>query len=213
MEINFLSSIKKINRKINLRSAKTKDSIILSKKFGYEYFDGNRKYGYGGYYNDGRWLNVAKKIITKYKLKRNSKVLDIGCAKGYLVSSLCSLKIDAWGIDISKYAIAKSEETIREKLTLGNAKNLNFPDNYFDAVVSFNTIHNLKEEDCIKSLKEIMRVSKKYKFVQVDAYETQKEKKDFLKWVLTAETHGTPDFWYKIFAKAKYDGDWYWTKV
>jgi ubiquinone/menaquinone biosynthesis C-methylase UbiE len=213
MEINFLSSVKKINRAINIRAKKTQKNILVSKNFDYDYFDGDRKFGYGGYYNDGRWNKVAKKIINHYKLKENSKVLDVGCAKGYLVSALCSFNINAFGIDISEYAIKNSEASIRDKLTKCNAKNLSFKDNYFDAVISFNTIHNLKESDCIKSLQEIMRVSKKSKFVQVDAYENNKEKKDFLNWVLTAETHGTPEYWYKIFKKANYDGDWFWTKV
>ena len=212
-EINFLSSVKKIKRNLENREKKNKKIISISKKFSAEYFDGERKYGYGGYINDGRWKKVAEKIINFYDLKENSKILDVGCAKGFLVNELNLLGIDAYGIDISEYALSKAERKFKKKLSICNAKKINFPDNYFDLVISFNTIHNLAYDDCLLSIKEIIRTSNKYKFIQVDAYENNTEKEDFLKWVLTAETHGTPKFWLDIFEETNYDGDWYWTKV
>ena len=213
VEINFLSSVKKINRNLKVREKKDEKIISISKKFSKEYFDGNRKYGYGGYVNDGRWKDVAKKIINHYSLKENSKILDVGCAKGFLVNEFNIFKMDAYGIDISEYALSKAEGEFKSKLLIGNAKRIDFPDNYFDLVISFNTIHNLPYNDCISSITEIIRTSKKYKFIQVDAYDNEIEKKEFLKWVLTAETHGTPKFWLDLFKKTNYDGDWYWTKV
>ena len=58
----------------------------VAKKYGVDYWDGNRKYGYGGYkYIPGRWKNVAIKIIEKFKLKNNSYILDVGCGKGFLL--------------------------------------------------------------------------------------------------------------------------------
>ena len=52
----------------------------IAKKYGKEYWDGNRRYGYGGYkYIPGRWRDVAKKLIKFYKLKAGSRVLDVGC--------------------------------------------------------------------------------------------------------------------------------------
>ena len=121
--------------------------------------------------------------------------------------------MDAYGIDISEYALSKAEGEFKNKLSICNAKKINFPDNFFDLVISFNTIHNLAYKDCLLSIKEIIRTSKKNKFIQVDAYENDREKEEFLKWVLTAETYGTPKFWLDLFKKTNYDGDWYWTKV
>ena len=212
-EINFLSSIKKIKRHLSYRNLKNIETINISKKFEREYFDGDRKYGYGGYVNDGRWKKVAEKFINYYKLEKGSKILDIGCAKGFLVHEFNKLGMDSYGIDISQYAMKCSDDKIKKKLSICNAKKIHFQDNFFDLVVSFNTIHNLPLDSCFKAILEINRIAKKHRFIQVDAYSNHQEKKIFLKWVLTAETHGTPKFWLDLFKKANYDGDWYWTKV
>jgi ubiquinone/menaquinone biosynthesis C-methylase UbiE len=211
--INLLQSIPKIKRNVNQRSKKTKTHVKISKKFGKDYFDGKREYGYGGYKYDGRWKPVAKRIVTHFNLKSGNKVLDIGCGKGFLVKDLVNIGIDAYGVDISSYALKNSEKEIESRLYKGNAKELNFSDNSFDVVLSFNCIHNLKKKDCIRALMEIERISKGKSFVQVDCYENEIEKKLFLDWVLTAETHGYPNDWFEIFKKAKYSGDWFWTKV
>ena len=213
VEVNFLSSVKKIKRNIEVREMKNEKIINISKKFSSEYFDGDRKYGYGGYFNDGRWKKVAKKIIDYYSLDKNSKILDVGCAKGFLVNELNLLGRDAYGIDISQYALSKYEGEFKKKIFKCNSKKINFPDNYFDLVISFNTIHNLVYDECKLSIKEIIRTSNNHKFIQVDAYENNEEKEEFLKWVLTAQTHGTPKFWLEMFKETCYDGDWYWTKV
>lgn len=213
-KVNLLKSTKKKKEELEKRiSLKNNNIINISKKFGKEYFDGSRLYGYGGYKYDGRWVKVAKNLIKHFKLKKNSKILDVGCAKGFLVRDLYDQGMNAFGIDISKYALKNCDKKIKNRLFYGNAKKINFEDNSFDLVVSINCVHNLKEKYCIKALKEIQRVSKGKSFVQVDAYENLKEKKLFLKWVLTAKTHGSPAMWKKIFNKAGYKGDYYWTKV
>ena len=212
-KINLLKSISKTKRNVKQRSKKTKNHIKISKKFAKDYFDGKREYGYGGYRYDGRWIPVAKRIVSHFNLKLGSKVLDIGCGKGFLVKDLVNIGMDAYGIDLSSYALRNSEKEINTRLFKGNAKKLNFPNNSFDAILSFNCIHNLKEKDCIQALMEIERVSKGKSFVQVDCYENEREKKSFLNWVLTAETYGYPNEWFEIFEKAKYRGDWFWTKV
>ena len=213
VKVNLLNSISKIKRNVNQRLKKTKYHIKISKKFGKDYFDGERKYGYGGYKYDGRWKPVAKRIVSHFNLKSGSKVLDIGCGKGFLVKDLLDRGIDAYGLDISSYALKNCEKSVSSKLYKGDAKKLNFSNNFFDAVVSINCIHNLKKKNCIKALMEIERVSKGKSFVQVDCYENEREKKSFLNWVLTAETYGYPNEWFEIFEKAKYRGDWFWTKV
>jgi ubiquinone/menaquinone biosynthesis C-methylase UbiE len=215
MKINLLSSLPKVTRSISARKKnKSKKIIMESKKFERNYFDGPRKFGYGGYVYDGRWKSVAKRIVKEYNLKKGSKVLDVGCGKGFLVKDLLDLGIDAYGLDISEYAIKNCENAVIGRIHLGNAKKLPFKKNSFDFVISINCIHNLNRNNCIIALKEISRVSKSKKsFVQVDSYDTKEEKSIFLNWVLTAVTHYYPNGWLKLFKEARYKGDWFWTKV
>jgi SAM-dependent methyltransferase len=213
-EVNLLKSLPASKKNVEKRSeGKSEDVIAASKKYGELYFDGPREYGYGGYKYDGRWIPVAKDIIKHFNLKKGSKVLDVGCAKGFLVKDLLNLGIDAYGIDISQYALNNCEAETIGRLHLGSAEKLPFPDNSFDAVIAINSIHNLEKQKCLSALKEIQRVSPHNSFVQVDSYRNEKEKEIFLSWVLTAEFHGYPDEWISLFKEAGYKGDYYWTIV
>ena len=211
-EINLLKSIPKIKRNIKLRVNEDKDKYVeIASKFGKDYFDGDRKYGYGGYYYDGRWVTVAKDIISHFKLKKGDKVLDVGCGKGFLVKDLLSFGIDAYGVDISNYALMKCEPEVLGRLHLGSCDNLFFPDNSFAAVVSINTIHNLDKKGCLQSIKEIERLAPGKGFIQVDSFKNERQKKIFENWVLTAKFYDYPNNWINLFNKAKYTGDWSWT--
>ena len=193
VEINLLRSLPKGKRNVKMRStAKTDEHIRISKQYGQMYFDGPREYGYGGYKYDGRWIPVAKDIIKHFNLNKNDKVLDVGCGKGFLVKDLVSFGIDAYGIDISQYAIDHCEKEVVERLKIGSADHLTFPDNSFNAVISINTIHNLPKEKCLKAVREIERLAPGKSFIQVDSYRNEKQKKIFESWVLTAKFHGFP---------------------
>ncbi len=214
MEINLLKKYPKPNRNLEKRSLeKTSDSIQLARKFGKDFFDGDRKYGYGGFkYNEKYWTEVVKDFINYYKLTNGSKVLDLGCAKGYMLYDIKRQfpDIEVYGIDISEYAIKNCHPEIKENVYIGNAKKINFADNFFDLVISINTIHNLELEDCKKSIKEIIRVSKKNAFLTVDAYNTKEEKERMYKWNLTAKTIMSVNEWKKLFDELDYYGDYYW---
>ncbi len=140
----------------------------------------------------------------------NSRILDIGCAKGFLVSELCR-NADAYGLDISQYALRNCRTDVVGRLHLGSAHQLNFPDDSFDLVLSINTLHNLPRQLVKRSLQEIMRVSRGKAFIQVDSYHTPDEKERFEDWVLTSEFHGYPKDWLQLFSEAGYDGDYAWT--
>ena len=158
---------------------------------------------------------MAERLVSHYKLKENYKVLDVGCGKGFLVKDLLDTKfqVDAYGIDISEYALRNSFQKLSGRLHFGSAVSLPFPDNSFDLVVSFNTLHNLKRSELIESLTEIERVTKGPSFVQVDSYTNEREKEIFLKWVLTAEFHDYPKGWFEVFDEAKFTGDYFWTII
>lgn len=213
-EVNLLDRYPKAKRNIAKRAhAKTPDHIKISREYGEMYFDGPREYGYGGYRYDGRWKPIAEDIIKHFNLKSGMRVLDIGCAKGFLVKDLMQVcpGLEAFGIDISEYAIEHCEPEVNGRVFVGNAEHLDFPDNSFDAVISINTIHNLPRVRCKKALSEIERVAPGKGYVQVDSYYTPEQKEIFLDWVLTAEFHDYPEGWKQLFKEAGYTGYYYWT--
>lgn len=211
-EVDLLRALPKGKRNVTSRAiAKTSENIRISKEFGEMYFDGPRELGYGGYRYDGRWQPVARDIADHFGLKPGDRFLDIGCAKGFLVKDMLALGIDAYGIDVSTYALMNCEPEVVGRLHLGNALSLPFPDKSFQAVTSINTIHNLSRELCITAIAEMERIAPGKGFIQVDSYNTPEDKELFESWVLTAEYHDYPSEWEKVFKSAKYTGDWYWT--
>ena len=137
----------------------------------------------------------------------------MGCAKGFLVKDLLSLGIDAYGIDVSEYAIQNCEPEVVGRLHLGTAEKLPFPSKSFQAVVSVNTLHNLARPECIRALQEIERLAPGRGFVQVDSYYTEEQKNIFESWVLTAKFYGYPKDWTQVFNEAGYTGHYYWTII
>ena len=214
VEIDLLSSLPKARRSTADRAnAKTAEHVRIAREYGWEFFDGEREFGYGGYSYDGRWISVAKRMVEHFQLKPGDRVLDVGCAKGFLVKDFVDLGIDAFGLDISKYAILNCPTDIVGRLHIGSADNLPFPDDSFAAVVSINVIHNLPLEGCIRALQEMERLAPGRGFVQVDSYHTAEQKATFEKWVLTARYHESPAEWVALFDEAGYTGDWYWTII
>jgi SAM-dependent methyltransferase len=213
-ELDLLRSLPKGKRNIKAReTAKTEEHIRISKEYGQMYFDGPREYGYGGYSYDGRWQPVAKDIVDHFGLKAGDRVLDVGCAKGFLVKDLLALGIDAYGIDVSHYALMNCEPEVVGRLHLGSADCLPFPDCSFNVVLSLNTIHNLPKNRCKVALQEIERLAPGMGFVQVDSYLNAEQKKLFESWVLTAQFYDYPSIWLDLFLESGYTGDYYWTII
>ena len=216
-EINLLRSYPKAKRNLEKRQqAKTSESIAIARQYGREYFDGPRDVGYGGYRYDGRWLPIARDIVAHYGLKPGNRVLDIGCAKGFLVKDMMIAcpGLEVFGIDVSEYAVLNCEPEVVGRLHIGSCDQLPFPDASFDALLSINTLHNMDREGCLESLGEMKRVCKGNRmYVQVDSYRTPEERDLFLSWVLTARFHDYPEGWRALFAEAGYDGDYYWTII
>jgi ubiquinone/menaquinone biosynthesis C-methylase UbiE len=211
-EINLLNSYPKVESRLETRTTITIEDQKIASAFDFDYFDGDRRYGYGGYnYDPKYWTKVVSDFISHYSLKQTDAILDIGCAKGFLLADfaiqLPSAKLS--GIDISEYAIENCHPLMRGKLTVANAMDLPFDDNSFDLVVSVNTLHNLDYEGCISALSEIQRVSKKFSFVMVDGWKSNKERRDLESWVLTAKTVLSDKEWKRLFLEAGYKGDYY----
>ncbi|HEY6280705.1 MAG TPA: methyltransferase domain-containing protein [Burkholderiales bacterium] len=215
-KVNLLARLPKPKRNIQKRTeAQTPENIAIARQHGEAYFDGPREVGYGGYRYDGRWIPIAEDIVRHFKLKPGDRVLDVGCAKGFLVKDLMKVcpGLEAFGLDISEYALMHCEPEVVGRLHLGSADKLPFPDKSFNAVISLNTIHDLERADAVRAVREVERLAPGRGFIQVDSYETPEQRELFLSWVLCAKFHDYPDGWIKLFKEAGYTGDWYWTII
>lgn len=213
-EINLMDRYPKSTRPIDERGQKsTAAHIALAAQFGKDYFDGSRLTGYGGYHYHPRfWTDTVRRFRDHYALKDTARILDVGCAKGFMLYDFSLLMPDAdlVGLDISEYALAHSKPEIADRLLLGNARSLPFEDNSFDLVISINTIHNLKPDECQQALSEIDRVSRQHAFVMVDAWHNDDEKQRMTDWNLQAKTVQHVNDWKSMFARARYKGDFWW---
>lgn len=182
----------------------------IAKQYGYDYWDGERKYGYGGYHYDGRWNTVARKIAEHYQLKAGDKVLDVGCGKAYLLYELTQVVpgLIVKGIDISEYGLAHAKEEIRDCLQYGKAQEIPFEDNEFDLVISLTTLHNLKVFDLKKAIQEIERVSKGNSYIMVESFRNDEEEVNMLYWQLTCASYYSVEEWEWLYKEWGYTGDY-----
>ncbi|MCG2661586.1 MAG: class I SAM-dependent methyltransferase [Kiritimatiellae bacterium] len=213
MEINFLDTHPKTNRNYDKRALeKTPEVVRIAKQFDKEFFDGDRKCGYGGYKYDGRWKAVAARMKDYYKLADNCAILDIGCAKGFLLHDFKELmpNCSVAGIDVSQYAIDHAMPSVKPYLKVASAEKLPYPDKSFDLVISINSVHNLPPERLKTALKEVERGSRGHSYITVDAWRNETERGNLYKWVLTAETMMHVEDWKKLFNEVGYTGDYWW---
>lgn len=211
-EVNLLDLYPRVKRDLDHRAAVSEENRKIAKRFGKEFFDGNRDQGYGGFKYDGRWVAIVKRMRDYYKLEETAGILDVGSGKGFMLHDfkLIMPKCTVAGIDISEYAIDQTMEEVKPFCRVANCKDLPYEDRSFDLVISINTVHNLKREECKRAIQEIERVGKKHMFIVVDAYKDDDEKARMYKWNLTAETILHADQWKELFEEAGYTGDYYW---
>ncbi|WP_239420366.1 class I SAM-dependent methyltransferase [Synechococcus sp. KORDI-100] len=197
--------------RVNDREYPKEKAARIAKKWDFDYWDGDRRICYGGYkYIEGRWASLAQKLVSHYCLTERSKILDIGCGKGYLlydISKIINPK-EIYGLDISEYAITNGKKEIKNRLFQGNCTQLPWPDNYFDFVISINTLHNLCIYDLKKAISEIQRVTKKNSYICVESYRDEIEKTNLLYWQVTCESFYNTKEWEWIFNEYEYTGDY-----
>jgi len=211
--VDFATKIHKSTKRDYVRRVVEHDKAEcaeIATEFGQDYWDGERRFGYGGYHYDGRWRPVAELMAQHYKLRSDAHILDIGCGKGFLLYEFTQVLPEAqvFGVDISEYAIKNAKEEVKTFLRVGNANQLPFEDHSFDFVVSINTLHNLYIYDLWQALKEIERVAKTSKHITIEAYRSEREKVNLLYWQLTCHTFHTPQEWEWIFRQTGYTGDY-----
>ncbi len=184
--------------------------MAIAKQYGKDYWDGDRRYGYGGYRYDGRWGVVAERLIEHYQLPANARILDVGCGKGFLLHELKLRLPEARvaGFDISTYALDHAKDEVRPHLfEHGAAEPYPYGDDEFDLVISLGTLHNLGLPELRRALREIERVGKRA-YVMVEAFRNDSELYNLQCWALTCETFLRPEYWIWFFAEAGYNGDY-----
>ncbi len=214
--IDFMSVLHKSTQRDYLARVNDPDypkakAAELSKSWGFDYWDGDRRICYGGYrYMEGRWEKVARALVEHYGIKPGDKILDVGCGKGFLLYDFTKVVpgVEIYGIDVSSYAISNSKEEIRDHLQVGSATSLPYPDNYFDLVFSINTFHNLHNYELDLALREFERVGKQNKYICVESYRNEIEKANLLYWQVTCEAFCTPQEWLWWFELTGYTGDY-----
>ena len=213
-EINLLKEYPKSKRNLDERVSEKSEVVReIARRFDKDFFDGDRKHGYGGFaYSPKFWQPVIPSFQKYWQLDSSKSFLDVGCAKGFLIYDLMQLipGMKLQGIDISKYAIENCKVEVKEYLKIADAKKLPYEDNSFDVVISINTVHNLGKKDCALALQEIERVSRGNSFVTVDAYRNEDEKNRMFAWNLTGKTIMSVEEWIIFFKEIGYTGDYYW---
>ena len=211
--IDFISDLHKSTKRDyigRVNSADKAECAVVAKQYGYDYWDGDRKYGYGGYRYDGRWRSVAEKMAKHYGLTAASRILDVGCGMAHLLYEFTQVVpgIEVKGIDISEYALEHAKEEIRNSLQYGKAQEIPFEDNSFDLVLSLTTLHNLKVFDLKKAVQEIERVSKRNSYIMVESFRNDREEVNMLYWQLTCASYYSVEEWEWLYKEWGYTGDY-----
>jgi ubiquinone/menaquinone biosynthesis C-methylase UbiE len=186
------------------------EAMQVARQYGQDFWDGARRYGYGGYTYDGRWEPVARALIEHYDLKDGCSILDIGCGKGFLLYELSRIlpRSIIAGFDISSYAIQNAKEEIRKSLFVHYAQHkYPYADKEFDLVISLTTLHNLYLSGLYDALSEVQRVAKKG-YIVVESFRNEEELFNLQCWALTCNSFYTPEQWQWLFKHARYHGDY-----
>ncbi|MEI8064345.1 MAG: class I SAM-dependent methyltransferase [Verrucomicrobiota bacterium] len=185
--------------------------MLKAKEYEFDYWDGDRRYGYGGYkYLAGRWKPVAEALISRYELKPGSKVLDAGCGKAFLLYELQLLipELQLVGFDISNHGLASRHPDFKGRLFKYRAQEkYPFADKEFDLVISLGCFHNLRIFELQAALGEVQRVGKQG-YVMLESYRNELEMFNLECWALTAESIFDKEEWIWLYSHFGYTGDY-----
>lgn len=185
--------------------------MLKAKEYEFDYWDGDRRYGYGGYrYMPGRWKPVAEALIQIYGLKPGDKVLDVGCGKAFLFYEMQLLmpELQLTGFDISQHGLAQRHPEFRGTLLRYRAQDVYpFGDKEFDLVISLGCFHNLRIFELMMALAEIKRVGKNG-YIMVESYRNEQELFNLQCWALTAESFLDTAEWIWLYSHFGYTGDY-----
>lgn len=185
--------------------------MVKAKEYEFDYWDGDRRYGYGGYKYDGRWKPVAQQFIDQYQLGPTSKILDVGCGKAFLIHEIKQLlgpEAEVIGFDISKHGLADAPEAIRPHLFQYRAQDrYPFGDKYFDLVLSLGCLHNLRLFELQTACSEIERIGKQG-YIMLESYRNELEQFNLQCWALTCESFFDTAEWIWLYRHFGFTGDY-----
>lgn len=213
-EINFLAQYQKATKRNYVQRVVEHDKAecaAVAKQWGYDYWDGDRRYGYGGYHYDGRWRPIAEDLARHYGLKAGDRILDVGCGKAFLLYELTQVVpgIEIAGLDVSAYGLEHAKEEVRPFLVQGTADTLPWPDDHFDFVFSINTFHNLRIFELESAVREVERVGRgARKWICLESYRNEREKANLLYWQLTCASFFDVEEWAWLYRRWGYTGDY-----
>lgn len=173
-------------------------AVLKAEEYDISYFDGklsshhhNAGYSYYQRFNVTREVNgveyhdtfqiAHRELFDSYPIIHNSKLLDVGCAKGFLVEDFRSWGVEAYGIDVSEYAISCAIEDIKPYLVVGDARTYltNYSDLEFDVLISQRFMECFEDEEIPNLVNHFNRISKTQIHVidewPVDTYYNQKK--------------------------------------
>lgn len=208
----FVSLIHKSTKRDYLARVTQRDKAEVAElalKWDYDYWDGGRDTGYGGYKYDGRWRKVADAMIAAYGIAPGMRILDVGSGKGFILHDFREALpgLEVAGIDVSAYGVSHTMDSVKPFCRVGSAAALPWPDRHFDLVISINTLHNLYNYELWAAFREIERVGRGAKYICVEGYRNEREKVNLMYWQLTCRAFHTPAEWQFVFDQTGYTGD------
>lgn len=210
---NFVTSLhQSTKRDVLARMIDNKvECMLKAKEYEQDYWDGDRRHGYGGYkYLPGRWAPVAKALIDTYGLKAGSRVLDVGCGKGFLLYEMQIIEpgLELVGFDVSKHGLASVLPELKASLFNYRAQDAYpFGDQEFDLVISLGALHNLRIFELKTALAEIQRVGRQG-YVMLESYRNEQELFNLQCWALTCESFFDTAEWIWLYRDFGYTGDY-----
>lgn len=181
-------------------------------QYGQEYYDNPEFPGFRGYRYNGSWRPIVRRIATDLQLPETARILDVGCAKGFLLYDfkMALPRCQVAGVDISQYAIDNALPEVRENLVCASCTELPYESNSFDLVICLDTLHNLADPDCRRAVREIQRVGKKHRFIMAHSYHTPEQRQNLLRWEVTIQQMLSVTEWKELYRQEGYDGLYYW---
>ncbi len=216
-ELDLMRLYPRPKNRMTERPEITDEDREISRRFGFDYFDGDRRHGYGGFsYHPRFWTDTVDLFTAHYGLTDDSAVLDVGCGKGFMLKDFSARLPGATlrGVDISSYAIEHADADVAHLVLVADSSDLPFASGTFDLVISINTLHNLDRKGCMRAFAEIQRVSRGKAFVMVDGWKNAEEQELLRRWVLTARTMLSAEGWVSLMSEAGYEGDFaFWNPL
>ena len=212
LEINFFKSSNL--RSCSERKRKIKNFVPnLSKqkdfqKFGFSYFDDiDYGVGYGGYQYDGRYADSVNKIIAHYDLSPGDTVLEIGCAKGFLIYEFYKKGMNIAGIDLSNYAVKNAVREVWQFLVQGSCEHLPWKTDSFDLVISKDTLPHLTLEQLPLAIKEVQRVCRNNNiFFEIGVTDDEQGRELMKTWDETQQITQNAFWWRQLLGSCSFRG-------